>query len=208
MLLSMASVFALVSAFAGGMNVALDAMAGERERHSLVPLLLTPAPLRAVVIGKWIATVCFGLLSVLLTVAGCAMALVKASALTGPSASMSSVALWIGGGLVPLVLLGSACHLVVALQSASTKEAHTWMSSLVFVPMLAGMGVVFAPGAGEGWWPFVPLVGHQMWIDRTLSGQGVAAVEAGALTAITVAASLAAMELARRALVRDDLLTS
>ena len=116
--------------------------------------------------------------------------------------------MWIGGGLVPLVLLGSACHLVVALHSASTKEAHTWMSSLVFVPMLAGMGVVFAQGTGEGWWPLVPIVGHQMWIDRTFSGRSVTAVEAGALMAITVAASVAAMELARRALVRDDLLTS
>ena len=31
------SVFTLVSAFAGGMNVAMDTVAGERERRSLLP---------------------------------------------------------------------------------------------------------------------------------------------------------------------------
>ena len=42
LLLSMMSVFALVSAFTGGMYLALDSTAGERERGSLVPLLLNP----------------------------------------------------------------------------------------------------------------------------------------------------------------------
>lgn len=35
-LLGMLSVFALVAAFVGGMNVAIDAIAGERERRSLL----------------------------------------------------------------------------------------------------------------------------------------------------------------------------
>jgi ABC-type Na+ efflux pump permease subunit len=38
LLVSMASVFALVSAVAGGMGIAMDTMAGERERRSIVPL--------------------------------------------------------------------------------------------------------------------------------------------------------------------------
>jgi len=41
-LIAMMSVFTLVSAFAGGMNVAMDSIAGERERRSLLPLLMHP----------------------------------------------------------------------------------------------------------------------------------------------------------------------
>src|SRR5687767_4047000 len=52
-LLGVMSVFALVSAFTGGMNIAMDSTSGERERRSLLPLLLTPISPRDVVVGKW-----------------------------------------------------------------------------------------------------------------------------------------------------------
>ena len=61
LLLSMMSVFALVSAFTGGIYIALDSTAGERERGSLVPLLLNPVPRRDVIIGKWIGVSTFTL---------------------------------------------------------------------------------------------------------------------------------------------------
>jgi ABC-type Na+ efflux pump permease subunit len=38
-LTGMMAIFTLVSAFVGGMNVAMDTVAGERERRSLLPLL-------------------------------------------------------------------------------------------------------------------------------------------------------------------------
>jgi ABC-type Na+ efflux pump permease subunit len=45
-LVGMLSVFALVSAFAGANDLAMDVTAGERERRSLVPLLLTSVSTR------------------------------------------------------------------------------------------------------------------------------------------------------------------
>ena len=54
-LLSMLSLFALVATFVGGMNVAIDAIAGERERRSLLPLLMNPLRRRDVIVGKWMA---------------------------------------------------------------------------------------------------------------------------------------------------------
>jgi sodium transport system permease protein len=41
-LIGMMSIFTLVAAFVGGMNVAMDTVAGERERQSLLPLLMNP----------------------------------------------------------------------------------------------------------------------------------------------------------------------
>jgi sodium transport system permease protein len=43
----------------GGMPLALDATAGERERQSLEPLLATPATAGEIVAGKWLAVAAF-----------------------------------------------------------------------------------------------------------------------------------------------------
>jgi sodium transport system permease protein len=203
---SMASVFALVSAFAGGMNVALDATAGERERRSLIPLLLTPAARREVVIGKWIAAAVFGLASLAVTAIGCVLVfltVVDPSRLWEPA---PRVAAWLVAGLGPLVLLGSSCHLLIAIRSASTKEAHTWLSSAVYVPMMAGLGLVFAPWLAGPWWPLLPLAGQQVWISRMIEGQTIPVLSGVLLCLVTIAAALPPLWLARRALDRDDLL--
>ncbi len=50
-LVGLMSVFTLVAAFAGGMNVAMDTVAGERERQSLLPLLLNAVHRRSVVVS-------------------------------------------------------------------------------------------------------------------------------------------------------------
>ena len=203
---SMASVFALVSACAGGMNVALDTTAGERERRSLVPLLLTPAARRDVVIGKWIAAATFGLASLAITAIGCVLAFVSADGITRVRELAPRLTGWLIAGLGPVVLLGSACHLLIAIRSASTKEAHTWMSSAVFVPMFAGMGLVFAPGLTGQWWPLLPLAGQQVWIVRAIQDQPIPLTAGVLLSLVTIAAVLPPLWLAYRALDRDDLL--
>lgn len=203
---SMASVFALVSACTGGMNVALDATAGERERRSLVPLLLTPAARRDVMIGKWITAAVFGLASLAITAIGCVLVFLYADGLTRAWEIAPRLTGWLVAGLGPVVLLGSACHLLIAIKSASTKEAHTWMSSAVFVPMFAGMGLAFAPGLAGSWWPLIPIAGQQVWISRAIDGQTIPILPSMLLCIVTIGAALLPLWLAYRALDRDDLL--
>ncbi len=69
-LLGMMSVFTLVSTFAGGMNIAMDSTAGERERRSLVPLLLNPTPRLHLIVGKWIGVAVFALAGLAVNLAG------------------------------------------------------------------------------------------------------------------------------------------
>ena len=203
---SMASVFALVSAFAGGMNVALDATAGERERRSLIPLRLTPAALQDLLMGKWIAATVFGLASLSITVIGSGLVVLFASGPAHVAQSAPPVVIWLVLGLGPLVLFGSACHLSIAIRSASTKEAHTWMSSVVFVPMLVGLALVFAPGLAGSWWPLLPLAGQQVWISGVIDGQTIPMLSGVLLCIVTISAALLPLWLAYRALDRDDLL--
>ena len=82
-LIGMMSVFTLVAAFVGGMNVAMDTVAGERERRSLLPLLMNPVRRREIVLGKWLAVGLFSFAGLILNLAG--FAIVFASAGMAPA---------------------------------------------------------------------------------------------------------------------------
>ena len=70
LILFLVAYYGLFASLMGGMALALDATAGERERGSLEPLLATPLVPLEIVTGKWLAIVAFDALVVALTLAG------------------------------------------------------------------------------------------------------------------------------------------
>ena len=68
--LSFIPLFIIMAAFVSGMNVSVDTTAGERERGSLEPLLITPVSRTAIVVGKWLVTVVFASVDIVLVLAG------------------------------------------------------------------------------------------------------------------------------------------
>ena len=70
--LSILPLLLVLAALTGGMQIAIDSTAGERERGSLEPLLLNPVSTSALAIGKWLAASLFGfgavIFSMLLTI--------------------------------------------------------------------------------------------------------------------------------------------
>jgi sodium transport system permease protein len=201
-MLGMMSVFALVSAFTGGMNVAGDVMSGERERRSLLPLLMTPVTRRDVVVGKWIAASAFGLAALAVNVAAM-LAVLAWRAPAALAAQAATLASWVVLGLAPLALLAAALEILIAGVSRTTKEAGTSLTLIVFVPMFAGMFLTFFPVA-SGWWRAVPIVGQQMIVDAGLHGTPVPIGEAIVLALATVASAVVPLAEAERVLTRDD----
>ena len=203
-LLSMLSVFALVSAFTGGMAVAMDIAAGERERRSLVPLLLVPIASREIVLGKWMATCAFAVGALAINIAGVAavMALRAPGSLT---ASGAALAWWVLAGLVPLACFAAALELFASAACRTTKEANNWLTFVVFAPMMVGMFLAFHPVSTNGWL-MLPLVGQQLLVERALHGEPVAAAYAIVLAFATATAAIPALAGAARALSRDDVL--
>ncbi len=63
--LSMLPLLLVLAALTGGMQIAIDSTAGERERGSLEPLLLNPVSRDALAAGKWLAASLFGCCAVL-----------------------------------------------------------------------------------------------------------------------------------------------
>jgi sodium transport system permease protein len=191
-LIAMMSVFTLVSAFVGGMNVAMDSIAGERERRSLLPLLMHPVTRLGVLLGKWLAVAAFSLAS--LTLNGLGFALL-----------LGRVPPWqIALCLLPLSLLAAALEVWVSTVCRGIKEANTYLSMLVFLPMGLGMTMVFSPLAGQVWWNFLPLAGQQLQLEASMTGGQLDMLRILLLALATVIlASLALLAAANR-LERDD----
>ncbi|HEX5226320.1 MAG TPA: ABC transporter permease subunit [Bryobacteraceae bacterium] len=158
------AVFTLVSAFSGGMNVAIDMIAGERERRSLLPLLLNAVPTREIAFGKWLAVSFFALAGLIVNLSGSAIVFAMCG-LHAP-ASWPYLALAIGVGILPLAFLGAAAQLWLCTFCRSAKEAHTYLSMLVFLPMGIGMLLVFIPAARQPAFEFLPLLGQQLSLLR------------------------------------------
>jgi len=138
LILGTLSYLVLLTMLMGGMYLAIDATAGERERGSLEPLLTVPVPREQLIYGKILATCAYMLLSLTLTVAAFAIVL-RFTGLErfGMSVNFSpGVALEVILLTLPLVPLGAALMTLVAAYTRSYREAQTYLALMLLVPTL------------------------------------------------------------------------
>jgi len=145
----------LLTMLMGGIYLAIDATAGERERGSLEPLLTVPVRRDHLIYGKMLATCAYMLLSLSLTVTAFAIVLQFAGLERfGMSVNFGAgVALRIVVFCAPLVPLGAALMTIVAAFTRSYREAQTYLGLVLLVPTLP---LVFADVLGLR--PTVPLM--------------------------------------------------
>jgi sodium transport system permease protein len=198
------SYLVLLTMLMGGLYLAIDATAGERERGSLEALLTTPVPREHLIYGKILAACAYMLLSLAVTVTAFALVL-RFTALErfGMSANFGPLtALGMIGSCAPLVLPGAALLTIVAAFTRSYREAQTWLGLVLLVPTLplvyAGVTGVKAQLALMA----VPSLGQHFLImsllrDEPLPAAFVAA-SVGATLALGVLLALAAGRLYRR----------
>ncbi|HVN46211.1 MAG TPA: ABC transporter permease subunit [Steroidobacteraceae bacterium] len=136
LILGTLSYLVLLTMLMGGMYLAIDATAGERERGSLEPLLTVPVPREQLIYGKILAACAYMVLSLTLTVIAFAVVL-RFTGLErfGMSVNLSPlVALELILLTLPLVPLGAALMTVVAAYTRSYREAQTYLALLLLVP--------------------------------------------------------------------------
>jgi len=134
-MLSYLTIFAMLF---GGMYLAIDATAGERERGSLESLLTAPMPRSHLIYGKIAATASYMLISMALTLAACAVSLqyVRLEEL-GMSLSMdllTTVKLFVVAA--PLAIFGAGLLTVVASFTRSVREAQSYLTFAISIPTL------------------------------------------------------------------------
>ena len=128
----------LLTMLMGGMYLAIDATAGERERGSLEPLLTVPVPREQLILGKILATCAYMTLTLVLTVTAFALVL-RHTGLErlGMSVDLSPrAALTIVLYCLPFVPLGAALMTIVAAYTRTYREAQTWLGLVLLVPTL------------------------------------------------------------------------
>jgi sodium transport system permease protein len=174
-ILEMIGMFLIMAAFGCNMYIAIDATAGERERGSLEPLLLQPVPALALVVGKWLSTVVFGLVGGLCTLI--------CLSLTMTQLPLENLGLRLVLGIqenlqmflvaVPLILFAGAAQLLLALIAKSFKEAQTYLSATLLLPMLPGLFASMKPMEPSLWMASVPALGQQVMTSMVLRGETI-----------------------------------
>lgn len=191
--LSILPYFVVMAIFMGGMAVAIDTTAGERERQSLEPLLVNPVPRAAFVLGKAAAAAAFSALALVETLVGFAfLPLLLPPERLGFAIRLDpGVLLRVLGLALPLLLLANALMALVAVRARSFRQAQTTISLLMLLPAIPGVLLALSPVKGQLWMHLTPVLAEQIVISRLIRGEPVElAAYAGAMAASLLCAAL------------------
>ena len=166
--------FIMVAGFVGGMQIATDSTAGERERGSLEPLLVNPAPRVRVRGGQMDSGDARGDRERVPDDAAvrAADAAVAARGHGHPPPDRSRArrrpSCWPCG---PLCLFTAALQAAVATLARSFKEAQTYMGVLILAPMLPGVMSALYPLGNATWMYAIPMLGPYILLTDVLGGR-------------------------------------
>lgn len=167
-LLGMMSYFFIFALLMGGMYLAIDTTAGERERGSLEPLLALPVTRDKLMLGKILAACLFMALSLMLSLFSFFVAL-KFMPLEqlGMTPNFDGKAVVLAFFLLaPFILVGASVMTLVASFTKSYKEAQTWLSVVLLAPTLPILIVSLLTLRPRLEFMFVPsLSQHMLLID-------------------------------------------
>lgn len=200
LLFAMLPYMLVFATFFGGMFLAIDATAGERERQSLEPLLVNPVPRACILLGKVLAAATFSLCSVLISLAAFSVA---ARFLPVERLDMTldlglRFVAQVLPVMLPLVLLVAVLQTLVAAFAKNFREAQTYLGVLQILPMIPSLMLTLMPFKPQLWMYGVPLVGQQLVITQLLRAEAVGALPLGVCFAVTAAAAWLVLRLTQR----------
>lgn len=185
----------VLTIFIGGMYLAIDLTAGERERQSLEPLFANPVPRWKILLGKLAAIAAFSTASLLI----CLLAFsVIGRFIPTEKLGMEVHLGWQFASHVlllqlPMIALLAALQSLVAAFAKSYREAQTYLSLLMMVPILPSVMLMVMPIKPEDWMYAVPLLGQHLGILDLLRGSGIGAQHLAYCLAGTALAALLAV---------------
>jgi len=172
-LIGMIILFMLLSIFVSGMNLAIDTSAGERERNSLALLLSHPISLQQLIASKVCAVSAFGMLGLVLVLIMSKLIypMVPWQEL-GFSVDISfsfMIATLIVGAFI--AILAASMQLFVSFMAKSFKEAQTYISFVLFIPMALSYAVTFDLATDELRW--APVTGQLQALIDLMKGKEI-----------------------------------
>jgi sodium transport system permease protein len=202
--------YGLFAAVMGGVAVALDLTAGERERMSLEPLLITPAQPLDIAVGKWLAVAMFDALVVVLTLAGFYLTLrfgpVPVVGIPFLFGLVEFVRFLIA--LLPLALLVPAVLVYMGARGRTYKEAQSSVSLLLFAISIVPIAQMFLQRKEPGWVAWVPVSAQYALLTRALRGEELPAIALAQSYVVPLLLAIVFLMLVARLLSRESVLAS
>ncbi len=198
----------LFSMMMGGFYLAVDTTAGERERNSLEPLLSLPLPRHTVVLGKYLAILCFVLLSLLLPLLSSfgLFRLLPDDMLDGVL-EMGTVTFFVAlVSSLPLAFLLTAFLLAIAAFARNSREAQTHLSLAMLLPMLPFFGLQFLDIQRDNMTMLLPMLSQFQIMELAVTGRDVPLVWLALSTAGTLTVAALLLGLALRLYSRERIL--
>ena len=156
----------------GGLTVALDTTAGERERASLEPLLTNPISPLSLVLGKWMAASAVAMAIATISVSSFfpAKLLIQSEALQamfrfGPGEAILFLIM-----LLPLAAAVSAVLMLAAIYGRTFKEAQSRSTVALLAFQMAPMIAIMDFSGEKPWHLLVPSLAQQTVMLRVLRG--------------------------------------
>jgi sodium transport system permease protein len=195
LLFNMLPYFFVLTIIMGGMYLAIDLTAGERERQSLEPLFANPVPRWRILLGKLAAIAAFSAASLLLCL--------FAFAVVGRFIPTEKLGMEVDLGWrfashvlllqLPMIALLAALQSLVAAFAKSYREAQTYLSLLMMVPIIPSVVLMVLPIKPRDWMYAVPLLGQHLGILDLLRGNAVGAERLALCLAGTAVAAVIAI---------------
>jgi len=191
---TMVPFFVLMAVLYGALNAALDTTAGERERGSLEPLLMNPAPRLALVLGKWGAVASVAILIALLSCLSFLPGqwLLRSEALSAMFRFGIGEAAAFVGLLLPLAGALAAVLMAIAIRCKTFKEAQANATVVMLGVSMLPLVTIFNQEGQAPWHLWVPALAQTTLMGRVLRGEALpwadVAVAAGVCVLLAVAA--------------------
>lgn len=181
----------ILSVFVAGMNLAIDTSAGERERNSLALLLSHPVSVLQLVMSKTVAVSIFGMLGLILTiiVSKFVYPFVPWQEL-GFSVDISGS--FVLGALLAgfsVAIFAASMQLFVSFMAKSFKEAQTYISFVMFVPIAMSYAATLDFAVEELRW--APVSGQLQALIDLAKGKEIPLLQLAVSCLSTVIISLA-----------------
>ena len=168
--------FFIAFCFMGVVYPAIHLGAGEKERGTLETLLLAPIPRHQVVLGKFLAVFCGGIIAVLLNLASLGTWLaIKAGELRGIIGTLiGSIDLLdlvlLALMLIPVAAIFAALLLSISIFARNSAEASTLISPFGIV-LIVPAALAMLPGVELNWfWAWVPVTNISLAMKELLKG--------------------------------------
>jgi sodium transport system permease protein len=200
--------FVLFAVLMGGLYLAIDSTAGERERGSLEALLSLPVARSSLVGGKILATCAYMCISLALSLTAfvCVFRFVPLERL-GMSANLNArTALIFFAICLPFVPLGAALMTFVASFTRSYREAQTYLTTVLLVPTLPIAFASIYSLKTQSSLMFIPSLSQHLLMTSVLKDEAVAALDVWVSAAASLAVALVLMVLTARHWRRETML--